>query len=525
MLTAAALYDVVQCSNRLALDHFGDRSQRDTVSPFVRMLWERGTEYERDVVARLKGEREVVDLSCFTGDEKERRTQVAMLNRAPLIYSGRIRVADLLGEPDLLRLEGDGRYTPGDIKSGAAEEGDDSKGRAPKTHYAVQLGLYIDILERLGRSAGRSAFVWDIHGKEVPYQFDRPRRPRRRETLWDDYEAARDLARGILEGRRAGEAAYSSICKLCHWHSFCLETLVQADDLTLVPFLGRSVRDSLAPRINSIGELARADLTSCIVGKGTIFRGVRAKRLATFQQRAVLLKSREPRPYFKKPVSLPPAEHELFFDIEVDPMADRCYLHGFLDRVGADNATERFVPFLAASLSPDGERQAFAAAWNFVRHSQPAVIYYYSKYERTIYRKLQARYPDVCSQSEVEGMFDRVRAIDLYGDVVLACTEWPTRDYSIKSLAKHLGFYWRDPNPSGSASIEWAHRWYSHGDPIVRERILAYNEDDCRATRVLVDAIRTLPHSVRDHADTIAGHDYLMPGAPESAVASREGRS
>lgn len=39
-----------------------------------------------------------------------------------LIYGGRIRADDLLGEPDLLRLEGDG-YVPGDIKLGAGDEG------------------------------------------------------------------------------------------------------------------------------------------------------------------------------------------------------------------------------------------------------------------------------------------------------------------------------------------------------------------------------------------------------------------
>ena len=57
-------------------------------------------------------------------------------------------------------------YVAGDIKSGAGEEGatDDDDGK-PKRHYAVQLALYTDILERLGYSAGRTPFVWDIHGE------------------------------------------------------------------------------------------------------------------------------------------------------------------------------------------------------------------------------------------------------------------------------------------------------------------------------------------------------------------------
>jgi hypothetical protein len=90
-----------------------------------------------------------------------------MVRGDPLIYSGRISAEDLLGAPDLLRKE-PGGYVPGDIKSGRGKEGgsDESDGK-PKVHYAVQLALYADILEQLKLSAGRRAFVWDIHGDEV----------------------------------------------------------------------------------------------------------------------------------------------------------------------------------------------------------------------------------------------------------------------------------------------------------------------------------------------------------------------
>ena len=105
-------------------------------------------------------------------------------------------------------------------------------------------------------------------------------------------------------------------------------------------------------------------------------------------------------------------------------------------------------------------------------------------------RKLQAKYPDVCTAEEIEALFNLERTIDLYFDVVLKATEWPTRDYSIKSLAKYLGFIWRDTHPSGAASIEWFRRWMESGDQKIKQRILDYNEDDCWATRVLLDGIR-----------------------------------
>lgn len=45
----------------------------------------------------------------------------------------------------------------------------------PKKTYAAQLALYVDILERLGLAAGRIAYIWDVHGEEVPYKLDEPR--------------------------------------------------------------------------------------------------------------------------------------------------------------------------------------------------------------------------------------------------------------------------------------------------------------------------------------------------------------
>jgi hypothetical protein len=88
--------------------------------------------------------------------------------------------------PDVLRKE-IGGYVPGDIKSGRGEEGggeDDGDGK-PKLHYAVQLAIYVDILERIGFSAGRRGFIWDVFGDEVAYDFKQPQGPRKPETLWD----------------------------------------------------------------------------------------------------------------------------------------------------------------------------------------------------------------------------------------------------------------------------------------------------------------------------------------------------
>jgi len=67
---------------------------------------------------------------------------------------------------------------------------------------------------------------------------------------------------------------------------------------------------------------------------------------------------------------------------------------------------------------------------------------------------------------------------------------WPTYSLSLKTLAAFLGFRWRDTDPSGAGSIRWFHEWGETGDASIRHRILGCNEDDCRATPVLVDTLR-----------------------------------
>lgn len=489
-VTASMLYDLVSCPHRVALDLFGDPKLRDAVSPFVQLLWDRGNIFEKEVIAGL--EQPFLDLSGFAGALKETQTYDAMARREKLIYRGRISEYELLGDPDLLRWEGNG-YVAIDIKSGSGEEGqeDDAK---PKIPYAVQLALYTDILERKGLSAGRRGYIWDVHGEEVLYDFSSPQSPKTPTTLWEKYLDLLETAQGIIAQSETTLPAYSSgTCKNCHWYTLCTQQLRQANDLTLIPFLGRTKRDKLITHCRTVKDLAEADLEKFIQGKKTIFPGIRSDMLATLQRRAQLLSDpAKPGPYLKEPLHFPAVEIEVFFDIEVDPMRDVCYLHGFVERRGQDNASERYLAFYADDPTPAAEKKAFQDAWTYFQSVPSAVVYYYSKYERTIWRKLQKKYPSVATVEEIEALFAHQKSIDLYFDVVLNKTEWPTHDFSIKTLAKYLGFAWRDTHPSGAASIEWYHRWVGSKDTAVKQRILDYNEDDCRATRVLLDGLKQL---------------------------------
>ncbi len=488
-ITASMLYSHTTCPHRVDLDLHGDPAERDEVSPFVELLWERGHAFEEETIEGL--EIPFLNLRDVPWIDREKLTLEAMADGVDLIYGGRVAHGRLLGEPDLLRREGAG-YEPGDIKSGAGLEGaTEEVVGAPKRHYAVQLAFYADILREKGLSESKRAFVWDIHGDEVAYDLARPRTKTGKRSMWDEYVDVLESVEAIADRRTTTRPGLISACALCHWRTHCERRIVDADDLTLIPELGRSARDKFPAGIATVSDLAGADLDALLFGGESTIPGIGAKTLRKYHARAILQKAPRRGAYFTGPVTLPSGPAELFFDVETDPFRGLCYLHGFLERTS--DGRERYVPFFADEAIDEAEREAFAKAWTYVRSEPDAVVYYYSHYERTIWKGLARRYPDVATEEDVLTLFAEERFVDLYTDVVRSRMIWPTTSLSLKVLATSLGFRWRDTDPSGAASIEWFHRWVETGDPAVRQRILDYNEDDCRATRVLVDALSRVP--------------------------------
>lgn len=491
-VTATQLLSHLRCPHRPAMDATEDPALRDPANPFLQLLWERGISFEKSVM-QASG-REYLDLSALHGEQKESATREAIARREPLIYGGRLSVRELLGEPDLLRWE-QGGYVAIDIKSGAAAEGEDGEGGGRlKAHYGVQLALYTDILEQMGLAAGRFGYILDVTGTEVRFDLDQPRGPRS-PCLWEIYLKTRQALRETLAHPAGSRPALSSACKLCHWRTTCLGVLERTDDLTLLPELGRAAREALGEEFPTRAALAQADVEQFIDGEHTPFVRIGAGRLRRFQRRAMLARGESPAPHLVQSIELPHAPVQLFFDIETDPMRGRCYLHGFVirQRDTAGDVQERFEGAFSATDDAAGERAAFASAMALMRAHPAGLVVHYGPYERTEYHRLAQRYPEVARVSEIEALFAPGRALDLYTGVIRPFTDWPTRDYSIKSIAKWCGFGWRDTDPSGASSIEWYDRWARTGDPSLRQRLLDYNEDDCRAMRVVWDHLAGLP--------------------------------
>ena len=156
-----------------------------------------------------------------------------------------------------------------------------------------------------------------------------------------------------------------------------------------------------------------------------------------------------------------------------------------------DRDGERFVHYTATEISDENERDFWKRSIDFIRSFDPAdvAVYYYSSYEKSTYRHLQKKFPDVIGEADLEAIFDHPNVIDLY-QIVTKMTDWPLGSYGIKAIAQYLKFKWRDETPSGALSIQWYNDYLTTGNDALLNRVLEYNEDDCKATLVVKDYLK-----------------------------------
>jgi len=156
------------------------------------------------------------------------------------------------------------------------------------------------------------------------------------------------------------------------------------------------------------------------------------------------------------------------------------YLFGMVIKERNDEVAFKY--YLARG--PQDEEHVARAFWEFLKIHTDVVYYVYSHKERATLHKLMKRYD---LESDV---FERYKEheFDLYSDLIVKYSDWPTYSYGIKQIARQVGFNWRDPDPGGANSIAWYSEYVkdtSRQDIV--QRILDYNEDDCRAMIAIKD--------------------------------------
>ncbi|GEE00477.1 recombinase RecB [Gordonia spumicola] len=297
----------------------------------------------------------------------------------------------------------------------------------------------------------------------------------------------------IADGEIATEPRKVGECRSCHWWTRCEAQLADRHDVSLVVG-GNQATVLMDAGITTFDQLASyrgdppADWPAAVPFADAV---VSAKCWVD----DLPLARRLDRPRLRR------ADVEV--DVDMESYSERgAYMWGTLLTDTTDPSLEvRYRPFVTWDPLPTlDEGRSFAEFWSWMsaerRKARAAgktfAAYCYSqqaenRWLRGSADRFHGVVPGVPSRAEVDAFIGSKEWVDVFEAVGknFVCP----RGKGLKRIAPIAGFAWRDAEASGEASMEW----YSAAvaldgadlDETQRARLLTYNEDDVRATKVL----------------------------------------
>ena len=346
-------------------------------------------------------------------------------------------------------------------------------GKSRKKEYKLISGLHAEILHQIqGVIPQRSEII--LRGLSKTYQTMLPVwMPRSRQLVTE--------CASMLKQKDEPEIFISrQRCSLCPWYDSCYNVAQSSQHLSLIPGITPSRHQTLLNQgITDFPRLAQISLSAL----KEVFPTDIADNI--YKQTQSLDSGKAVSKYQTLP-KIPQHNLELYFDIETEPNRNIHYLLGVL-LVDRQNNKSKYHSFLAKNSTEE------AKIWhdfvNFVNQYETAPIFHYSEYEVEIIKYLANLYGTTSRQ--LQSLLER--AFDLHKCLV-SFYFLPVQNYSLKSVANWLGFYWRNPktgkiynnshkvNLAGDQCVFWYDQWLNSHNPFWLDYILVYNYDDCFAT-------------------------------------------
>jgi uncharacterized protein len=483
LLTDDLLFDYQRCDRLSFLNVYGDWRDRDRPSDFVLKLKQDSQHYRNSVLAHTDYETPRYSSGDWVAGAKA--TLELMRQGAERIYQGVLYAEDsqgvtLLSRPHLLIKQpgpsafGEWHYSVMEIRFS----------KRPKAEHQVMVAFHTYVLAQVQE-------VWPHQGWVVT-----------REKGFSAVNLAKygRLMRGImgqclemLEKRQEPEVFIARHpCGLCEWYSSCYAIAESNHHLSLLPGVTPTrYRQLQQLDVTTVEALADADPEKLAIALEAACNNQYAPEVVATQlilQAQATLGDRA----IPKPGQVPIAPHllpvspiELYFDIEAEPELDVDFLFGVLaiDRRNLCNGTEprqTFYPFFAET--PAEEERIWNEFLSLIWSYPIAPIFHFCDYEFQTLKKLAKRYRTPAQRWRPI----LKRFVDIHKLATRSAIA-PVENYALKSLARWLGFDWRESLASGAQCVLWYDRWLETGDRRYLEAILSYNEDDCRATYVVKD--------------------------------------
>jgi predicted RecB family nuclease len=476
-------YKYLRCPHWVYWDIYGNKNDAREANELLERIGEHSV-FNKEEYLGAFGKVEIIP-SESNEDESFIRTLELMKAGVKAIFRGRLVDGNWVGTPDLLvkmrtpsgviSRFGDWLYEPYVIKSAIISEEKDIR-----DEYRFELAFYALILEKLQGFRPENGHVIaadkTIHDVKI-------------NNVLEDFHLTLREIENIINGRKPAPFLSSS-CKESPWFAKCVREAEACDDICLIYKIRRTDHVMLYEAgIKTVSELAQTDLDTLVEAVS----GMSRRKLEMLRRQAIALRDGKTitiqKPSF-------PAAPEYYFDIEGDPLRNIHYLFGLLCVKGA-RAKGTYDYVLADR--PEGEKDAWLGFLELVKKIPASTpIYHYGTYEKTVVDLFAKKYGG--SAKAIEKLEKNLTNLL---PVVCESVALPVYFYSLKDIVKEMGFKWRHKEASGVNSIVWYEdylrlkasgkkRDLAKAKKILTD-IIAYNEDDVRATLFLKRRLERLP--------------------------------
>lgn len=449
------------CPTKLYMDYYGPQEKKLPTHEFLLKKIEDGKIHEEDVCSQY-------DLQPIIFETLEQGFEESLkimskgnkLIHNPILFYLK---EDLLGIPDLLEKDnshksifGNYHYVVGDIKLAIH----------PKPEHVMQIIFYSYLLGK-------------VQGYTPKYTYLILGDKRKEKYKVSDYlpllEKGLETMKETLAGKEPSPTLGSS-CPLCPWKDHCLEICEKTDEISLISGLGKAKKIMLVKEnIKTIHDLLNAKIETLLE-----IKGLGRKTIEKWKLQAKSLKEKE-EIILEEPI-FPEKKTEIYLDLESADEVDVEYLIGLLIVEDGKQTVKQFV-----AKKPEDEKKIWKDFLKFLDSKKDFVIYHYASYEKRALNKLSEKYG--IKPEQYERLFNNL--IDLY-PLVTKSIVLPIYSYSLKPLAKHLGFKWREKKADAAQSMYWYDLWLKEKDKKYLELSKEYNEDDLLATKEVKDFLATL---------------------------------
>lgn len=447
-LNVTDLLNFYRCPRLLFLNHYGDKTLQVPASDFLKRLWKVGRDYESKVIDFFYYKKPKYKI----GDREEgfKATLELMKEGTEIIYQGVLKNDELVGIPDFLikargnSLFGDYYYYAVDIKGASIS----------RERYLFQIASY-------------SYLLGDIQGFTPLYGglllLDLDLQIKYFYGLMKQVIFAITESKNILSNQDIMPDLFiDSNCTLCQWYSFCMPEANQKKDLSLISGITRKIKNELQGiGIKNYGELA--DCTETDISQIEELNGEKSKNIIL---QAKCLK--EKKMYLK---SLPLLEEnnndEIFIDFESDLIFDEKGTE--LTRVNYLIGLLKYSQYKSdySYLLLENEEKLIEDFTKYLREHMDCAFYHYGHYEQSIFNNTWEMIP-------------KVKLINLE-KIIKDSIILPVTTYSLKNIARLLGFKWRNKDASAVQSMCWYSTYLETKDKKYLELSIEYNHDDCLA--------------------------------------------